>query len=113
MIPARVSLALVALLLVSRAVMTAMLPLSADEAYYWLWSKHLAAGYYDHPPAIAWLIRAGTALFGDTPFGVRFAGVLLSLPASWFVWSCAALLLKDEDKSALAALFCNLTLMNT
>ena len=74
------------LLLVVRAVFAALLPLSADEAYYWLWSKHLAAGYFDHPPAIAWLIRAGTALFGDTPFGVRFAGVLLSLPATWFVW---------------------------
>ena len=58
MIPARASLALVALLLVLRAVMAALLPLSADEAYYWLWSKHLAAGYYDHPPMIAWLIRA-------------------------------------------------------
>ena len=33
--------------------MAALLPLSADEAYYWLWSKHLAAGYFDHPPAIA------------------------------------------------------------
>ena len=47
----------------------ALLPLSADEAYYWLWSRHLAAGYYDHPPAIAFVIRAGTLLFGDTPFG--------------------------------------------
>ena len=46
--------------------MAALLPLSADEAYYWLWSKHLAAGYFDHPPAIALLIRAGTMLFGDT-----------------------------------------------
>ena len=36
-----------------------------DEAYYWLWSRHLAAGYFDHPPAIAFLIRFGTAIFGD------------------------------------------------
>ena len=57
--------------LVLRAVLAALLPLSADEAYYWLWSRHLAAGYFDHPPAIAWLIRAGTSLFGDTPLGVR------------------------------------------
>jgi hypothetical protein len=31
-----------------------------DEAYYWLWSKHLAWGYFDHPPMIAWIIRIGT-----------------------------------------------------
>jgi 4-amino-4-deoxy-L-arabinose transferase-like glycosyltransferase len=95
MIPSRVSLALVLLLIVLRGAVAAMLPLSADEADYWLWSKHLAAGYFDHPPMIAWLIRAGTALFGDTPFGVRMMGVLLSLPASWFVWRGAASILKD------------------
>jgi 4-amino-4-deoxy-L-arabinose transferase-like glycosyltransferase len=93
-----------------RLVMAALLPLSADEAYYWLWSGHLSAGYYDHPPAIAFLIRAGTMLFGDAPFGVRFFSVLLSLPASWFVWR-TALLLTDEGRAALAVLLFNLTLM--
>ena len=39
-------------------------PLVPDETYYWEWSRHLAAGYFDHPPAIAWLVRAGTALVG-------------------------------------------------
>ncbi len=111
MIPARGSLALVLLLIVIRGVVAATLPLSADEAYYWLWSKHLAAGYLDHPPMIAWLIRCGTMLFGDTPLGVRAAGIVLSVPASWFVWRAAASVLKDEDRAALAALFFNLTLM--
>ncbi len=111
MIPARVSLAIVALLLVLRGVIAAVLPLSADEAYYWLWSLHPAFGYFDHPPMIAWLIRAGTFVFGDTPLGVRAAGVALSVPATWFVWRAAALVLKDEDRAALAALFFNLTIM--
>ncbi len=111
MMPRRVSLALVLLLIVMRGVAAAFLPLSADEAYYWLWSKHLAAGYFDHPPMIAWLIRAGTSVLGDTPLGVRVMGVLLSLPASWFVWRAAAGVLKDENRAALAVLLFNLTLM--
>jgi 4-amino-4-deoxy-L-arabinose transferase-like glycosyltransferase len=111
MIPARVSLACVGVLILLRAVMAGLLPLSADEAYYWLWSKHLAFGYFDHPPMIAWLIRSGTLLFGDNPFGVRVPGVVLSLPASWFVWRAAALILKNEDRAALAALLFNLTIM--
>jgi len=111
MIPARISLALVAVLLILRAVMAALLPLSADEAYYWLWSKHLAAGYFDHPPMIAWLIRAGTMLAGDTPLGVRLMGVVLSIPASWFVWKTADLMLGDKNRAGLAVLFFNLTLM--
>jgi len=113
MIPARASLTLVALLLILRAVMAGLLPLSADEAYYWLWSKHLAAGYYDHPPMIAWLIRAGTLLFGDTPLGVRLMGVVLSFPASWFVWKASKLILNDDNRACLALLFFNLTLMTS
>jgi 4-amino-4-deoxy-L-arabinose transferase-like glycosyltransferase len=112
-IPARFSLIGVVLLIVLRGVMAALLPLSADEAYYWLWSKHLAMGYFDHPPMIAWLIRAGTLVFGDNPIGVRVSGVILSLPASWFVWRAAALVLKDEDRAALATLLFNLTLMTS
>lgn len=34
-------------------------PLVADEAYYLAWSRDLALGYFDHPPAIAWWIAAG------------------------------------------------------
>ncbi len=103
--------AAIALLLAARAVFAAILPLTADEAYYWLWSRHLALGYYDHPPAIAWLIAAGTHIFGDTSLGVRFSGLVLSLPATWLVWDSAALLLNDRAKAALAALIFNLTLM--
>jgi len=110
-IPVRISLALVALLLILRAVMAGMLPLSADEAYYWLWSKHLAAGYYDHPPMIAWLIRVGTLLLGDTPLAVRLMGVVLSLPASWFVWKAGRVILDDDNRAGLSVLFFNLTLM--
>ena len=31
-------------------------PLTGDEAYYWEWAKHLALGYADHPPMVAYLI---------------------------------------------------------
>ncbi|MCB9794165.1 MAG: glycosyltransferase family 39 protein [Alphaproteobacteria bacterium] len=63
------------------------LGLSADEAYYWCWSQALAWGYYDHPPAIAGLIAAGTALLGDTELGVRAAGVgLQALLVAGLVW---------------------------
>ncbi len=49
-----------------------------DEAYYWLWSKHLAWGYFDHPPMIAWIIRIGT-VFGDQEIFVRLVIVLMNV----------------------------------
>lgn len=106
----RIVLALAAIFLV-RLIGGAVLPLSADETYYWLWSRHLAAGYFDHPPVVAWLIRAGTCIFGDTALGVRAAGILLSFAASWFVWRAGAFLLGSERRGAWAVLLFNLTLM--
>jgi 4-amino-4-deoxy-L-arabinose transferase-like glycosyltransferase len=100
-----------ALLTALRFVLGATLPLSFDEAYYWLWSKHLAASYFDHPPAIAYAIRAGTALFGDTVIGVRMVPLLGSILASWAVWRSARILLGSGRDAALACLYFNLTLM--
>ena len=111
MIAPKTALWLIALLVILRAVMSLMLPLTADEAYYWLWSQHLAAGYYDHPPAIAYLIRFGCAIFGENRFGVRFAGLILSLPATWFVFAAARQILNDRTRAMLAALIFNLALI--
>jgi 4-amino-4-deoxy-L-arabinose transferase-like glycosyltransferase len=61
---------------VLRLTIAARTPLVPDEAYYWDWSRRLAAGYFDHPPAIAALVRVGTALLGATPLGIRLAPVL-------------------------------------
>lgn len=62
-------------LAVLRGVFAATVDLRIDEAYYSTWSKEGVLSYLDHPPLIAWCIRSGTTLFGDTNFGVRFAGL--------------------------------------
>ncbi|HEY0272334.1 MAG TPA: glycosyltransferase family 39 protein, partial [Chitinophaga sp.] len=55
-----------------------------DEAYYWVYSRHLDWGYFDHPPMIALLIRMGYALFHNE-LGVRFFIVLLNVATLWMV----------------------------
>ena len=72
-------LGLFALLAAVRLILAANLGLIEDEAYYWVWSRHLAAGYFDHPPGIAWFIAAGTALFGKSFLGVRVVPVLVGV----------------------------------
>lgn len=71
--------ALIAALTVMRVVYAGVVELRTDEAYYWTWSKESVLSFLDHPPMIAWFIRFGTAIFGDTNFGVRFAGLLAML----------------------------------
>src|SRR3954468_21220145 len=62
-----------------RVLYASVIDLRTDEAYYWTWSKESALSFLDHPPMIAWFIRFGTALFGDTNLGVRFAGIVAML----------------------------------
>jgi 4-amino-4-deoxy-L-arabinose transferase-like glycosyltransferase len=71
--------ALIAAMTALRVIYADVIDLRTDEAYYWTWSKENALCFLDHPPMIAWFIRLGTAIFGDTNFGVRFAGVLAML----------------------------------
>src|ERR1700726_4273699 len=86
-------------------------PLTFDEAYYWMWSKHLAGGYYDHPPMVAFVIRLGTMVAGDTELGVRLASILLALPMSFAVFRTAEILFGGVRVAATATILLNVTLM--
>ena len=71
--------ALIVALTAMRVIYASLIDLRTDEAYYWTWSKENVLSFLDHPPMIAWLIRFGTAIFGDTNFGVRFTGIVAML----------------------------------
>src|SRR6478672_9325113 len=104
------SLAILALVAL-RLVAAAWTPLTFDEAYYWMWSKHLAGGYYDHPPMVALVMRAGTMIAGDTELGVRLVSILLAMPMSFAVYRTAAILFGGQRVAATATLLLNVTLM--
>lgn len=63
--------------LIGRVALALTISLAPDELYYLSWSRQLAAGYTDHPPAVAWCIALGTWLFGETPLGIRLPALLL------------------------------------
>ena len=98
-------------LVVVRLIAAAVTPITFDEAYYWMWSKHLAGGYYDHPPMVAVVIRLGTLIAGDSEFGVRVVSILLGLPMSYAVYRAAEILFGSVRVAATAALLLNVTLM--
>ena len=91
-------------LLVLQVAAARRLELSFDEAYYALWARSLAYGYLDHPPMVAVLIRASTALFGGSALGVRALSLLFvgSLPAlvAFVAWR----FFRSAETAALAAL---------
>jgi Dolichyl-phosphate-mannose-protein mannosyltransferase len=91
-------------LLAMQALAAGRLELTFDEAYYTLWSRSLSFGYLDHPPMVALVIRASTALFGGSELGVRALSLLAvgAMPAliAFIAWR----LFDSKEKAALAAL---------
>jgi len=55
-----------------------------DEAYYWVYSRFLDWGYFDHPPMIALLIKMGYAIFPNE-FGIRFFVAIISTATIWLI----------------------------
>jgi len=56
-----------------------------DEAYYWVWSKDLAFGYFDHPPLVALWIKISSFFF-DGELGVRFFSTISFTLMLIFIW---------------------------
>ena len=67
-------------------ILSGPLNLGPDEAHYWEWSRRLDLSYYSKGPMMAYLIYIGTAVFGDTVFGIRFMAVIFSLLSSVFLF---------------------------
>ena len=72
-----------------------LVPNFDDEAYYALWSRDLALGYYDHPPMIAYFIHLGVQIFGETPLGLRFVSILTVVASGMLVGDMARRLWPD------------------
>lgn len=77
--------------------------LGPDEAQYWTWSQNLDWGYYSKPPGIAWIIRFGTILFGNTELGVRFGSLLMGTILPFTVYGLARQCRLRQDTAFWAA----------
>ena len=84
-----------------RLVYLGSVELLPEEAYYWNYSRHLDIGYLDHPPMVAWLIKVGTAAFGQSQFGVRAGALCCGVILSVFTYRLTRNLF--DEATALAA----------
>lgn len=65
-------------------VQSAATGLTDDEAYYWVYSRFPDWGYFDHPPMVALLIKAGYSIFPNE-LGVRLLFAIMSTIAIWMI----------------------------
>jgi 4-amino-4-deoxy-L-arabinose transferase-like glycosyltransferase len=83
-------------------------PPNSDEAYYWLWGRHPALSYLDHPPLHAWAQALVHGAFGTSLFSLRLAPALTSVASGWVIWRLARRLDPADPgvgRSALLAFF--------
>ena len=76
--------------------------LGADESHYVMFSRHLAWGYFDHPPMVAFL-AALTTLAGDGVFFVRLGPIICGAITLVILRSLSLALYRDERVAFWAA----------
>jgi dolichol-phosphate mannosyltransferase len=87
-----------------RLVFAASVEMLPEETYYWSYAQHLDFGYLDHPPMVAWLIRAGTFLFGQSEFGVRLGALACGAITVLYVFKLTRNVFGDSAALASVAL---------
>jgi 4-amino-4-deoxy-L-arabinose transferase-like glycosyltransferase len=93
-------------LFVFRLIVALLLPLSPQEAYYWVFSLHPALSYFDHPPLTAYTIFLLSKIFGSTILSIRLGALLYSFGSSWLVYLIGKRLF-DQGTGFWAALLMN------
>lgn len=77
---------MVLLFLALRLCFDLFVPVSNDEAYYWLWGQRPALSYFDHPPLHAWLQGLVSLPLGWNLVSLRFSTWLTTALGAWVFW---------------------------
>lgn len=100
---------LIAGLLIARTYAASIAGLFFDEVYYWHWSTAMDFGYRDHPPMVAYFVRLGTLIFGNSPLGVRFGSIICHLGSVILVAGISWTLFDSRRAAIWAAVLADLT----
>lgn len=92
--------------------LSAAAPVTADEAYFILWGRAPALGYYDHPPMVGWLL-APLAALSDASWLLRLPALLAPPLAAWMLHAALRRWFgRDAQTADLAAIALLLVPMN-
>jgi 4-amino-4-deoxy-L-arabinose transferase-like glycosyltransferase len=89
---------------ISRLILSLLFPLTADESYYWLWSKHLSLSYVDHPPMVAF-INFLTTFGHENIVLLRLGTVVVTLLTSLLIYFLAKKIFDEKIAFCSVVLF--------
>ncbi len=79
------------------------IPITADEAYFWVWGQHVDINYYDHPPVTGWVVALFSQL-GDHIFFSRLFSVLSGGAIAWGIYITVRDAIGFPDRAKLISL---------
>jgi len=95
----------VGVILLLRLIFIGLMGLMPQDAYYDFYGEHLALSYYDHPPAIAYILRLFTEIFGKKVFALKLADSIVSFLSLLFFYRLSLLFLGKQGAQKSVLLF--------
>jgi len=77
--PDKLVVTIALIILIGRLIIIPFSGVMPQDAYYYMYSRHMSLSYFDHPAGVAVLLKAGTFLLGNTPAAVKFCAFFTSL----------------------------------
>ena len=99
-------------LYVLRLLISLFIGIMPQDAYYYLYSEHLALSYFDHPPMVAYMLKLSSAIFGKSVLNIKLTDFGISL-LSFFSFYYLATFFLSKRRALYAAIFYGSTLLLT
>lgn len=87
------------LFVVLKAALLMWIPLTGDEAYFILWGQDVSLGYYDHPPAVGWVLSL-MGLVADNLYWYRSFAFMVSAVIALVLYGLLTLYPQADKKTA-------------
>lgn len=84
---------------VLKAALLMWIPLTGDEAYFILWGQDVSLGYYDHPPAVGWVLSV-MGLVADNLYWYRSFAFMASAAIALVLYGLLTLDPQADKKTA-------------
>jgi hypothetical protein len=95
-----------------RLLLTQLMGLMPQDAYYYFYSEDMALSYFDHPPMVAYMLRLFTTVFGKSVGVVKLTNFLLTIATVYGFYYLSQLLL-SKTQAVKTTLFYGSTLLVT
>ena len=93
-----------------RLLIVATMGIMPQDAYYYLYSEHLALSYFDHPPMVAYMLKLFSLVLGKSVLAIKLTDFIVTLLTVLAFFRLARIFLSD-NQAIKAALFFGTTLM--